>query len=279
MLGWHAGGEESTPWDAGVRVSSPCGATSLAASGRCSESVWRGRRYGDVMWHGDRTQHSAACPGAHGGERPAGGTHVPAGGRDPLGAAVFYCHGGFRGREGAAAAPIGHFPAPGPPGHVASRRASPIPTLVHHVGKMFLLPTAREGVPAPKGAQALWAGVSPGDGFPPRSVLPEGVSSCLSHRDLGFGPIVQPGLLWPRSGSVQPGGEEGRRLCQPAAPLRCHPPSPGSRSPCGRRSCAIPDPRHRARVSGRPSAARPPSRRQPKSWEGRGRRCGEVGGF
>lgn len=156
-------------------------------------------QHGGRCWHGDGTQHRAACPAVHGGDRPAGGTRVPADGRDPLGAAAFYCHGGFCGREGAAAAPVWHFPAPGPLGlgHVASQRASPIPTFVCHTGKTSLPPTAREGGLAPKGAQALRAGVSPGDGFPPESVLPKGASSCLSHRDLGFGPIVKPGLLWP----------------------------------------------------------------------------------
>lgn len=53
------------------------------------------------------------------------------------------------------------------------------------------------GGPAPKGAQALRAGVSSSDGFPPQSMLPEGASSYLSQRDFGFGPFIKPGFLWP----------------------------------------------------------------------------------
>lgn len=78
-----------------MRVGSPCSASLLATSGCCSDSAWWGCWHGDGMRHRNGRQHNAGCPAARGWERPAGGTHVPADGQDPLGAAGFYCHRGF----------------------------------------------------------------------------------------------------------------------------------------------------------------------------------------
>lgn len=162
------GGEH--PWDAGVGVSSLCGDTPLPASGRCSESAWWGRRHRDGMWHRDRTRHGVAYPAAHSGERPTGGTRVPTEGRDPLVAPAspqtdetrseqqhFIATGLSMGEKVLQPLPWG-ISQPLGLGHVASWRASPIPTLIHQAGKMSLQPTGREGGPAPKGAQALQQG-------------------------------------------------------------------------------------------------------------------------
>lgn len=122
--------------------------------------------------------------------------------------------------------------------------------------------------PAPRGGtEALWAGCSRRwfSSFPLWSQLL--LSQC------GSDPVITPGLLGRDLVRVSPQG-----WGTPVALLRCHPLSPGSRSPCGRRSCATPDPRRRARSAARPAAAPPPSRWVPEPRERCGRRGGGAGG-
>jgi len=59
---------------------------------------------------------------------------------------------GFPWERGCRSLSHGHFPAHEPLGlgRVASRRASPVPVLVHHAGKTSLLPMAREGTQHPR---------------------------------------------------------------------------------------------------------------------------------
>lgn len=95
----------------------------------------------------------------------------------------------------------------------------------------------------------------------------------LSQHGRGSDPIT-PGLLGPGVVCVSPQG-----WGTPAVLFRCHPLSPGSRSLCGRRSCAIPGPRRRARSAARPAAAPPPSRWMPEPWKRCGHRGGAARGF
>lgn len=190
---------------------------------------------------------------------------------DPVGAAAFYCHGDFH--TGQRCCHHSCWALPGAGARCSLESITHASTCPSHRKNVPATPCKGQGPAAwvaPRGGtEVLWAGCS----WRWFSSFPLWSQLLLSQHGRGSDPVT-PGLFGPDLVRVSP-----QRWGTPVVLLRCHPLSPGSRSLCGRRSCAIPDPRRRARSAARPAAAHPPSRWMPEPWERCGHPGGAAGGF
>lgn len=252
---------------------SRCGDTALTVTGRCSGPAWRGHCHRDTC---RGTGRSRALPAP----LPRVGTDTPVAPRSlqldqTRWVQQRFIAGGLWEGTACRSPPAGCFPAPGMgQEHGAFGGASPIPACVRQMGHMSLPPMVREGA-STQGCPGTRGRADPGAGFPAQSELPEGASSCPSTETLA---LVAPHSPGSSGRALCPCGPVGRGTLPFLAPLRCHPLSPGSRSLCGRRSCVIPGPRRRSRVSACPWAVCPPPRRHLRPLQCRGHRCGGAWG-